>query len=64
MIPFFESLVKYLKNERNMDETKVVHILDNCRAAKCIDFYAKIKELKVKVLFLPGYSPELNPSNF
>ena len=54
LIPFFDSLVKYLKNERNLDQTKVVHILDNFRGAKCIDFYRKIKELKFKVLFLPA----------
>ena len=54
MMPFFHSLVNNLKYERNLDETKVVHILDNFRGAKCIDFYKKIKELKFKVLFLPG----------
>ena len=54
MMPFFQSMVNYLKNERNLDQTKVVHILDNFRGSKCIDFYQKIKELKCKVLFLPG----------
>lgn len=54
LMPFFETKVKHLKNNKNLDETKVVHILDNFRGQKCIDFYSIIKKYKIKVLFLPG----------
>ena len=66
MIPFFESFIEHFTKDLNISLDGVVILLDNFRGAKCKEFYSMVKEMKLKIAFQPGYTPEMNPteSNF
>jgi transposase len=56
-----EFLVKIA--EQNL-ETKIILILDNSRSHHADKTVRKARELKITLVFLPPYSPDLNPVEF
>ena len=56
-----EFLVKIV--EQN-PETKIILILDNSRSHHADKTVRKARELKITLVFLPPYSPDLNPVEF
>jgi transposase len=56
-----EFLVKIV--EQN-PKTKIILILDNSRSHHADKTISKARELKITLVFLPPYSPDLNPVEF
>lgn len=56
-----EFLVKIVKQNQ---ETKIILILDNSRSHHADKTIRKARELKITLVFLPPYSPDLNPVEF
>ena len=56
-----EFLVKIV--EQN-PKTKIILILDNSRSHHADKTVRKARELKIKLVFLPPYSPDINPVEF
>ena len=56
-----EFLVKIV--EQN-PKTKIILILDNSRSHRADKTVRKARELKITLVFLPPYSPDLNPVEF
>ena len=57
----FEFLEKIVENNK---KKIIVLILDNLRAHKTDKTKRKARELGIKLVFLPPYSPDLNPVEF
>lgn len=47
--------------EKNPDEKNLYYILDNARYNRCKVLTKKAQELGITLVYLPGYSPNLNP---
>lgn len=60
-----ESVCEFLEKivEKNK-EKMIVLILDNSKAHTADKTKTKARELKIKLVFLPPYSPDLNPVEF
>jgi len=56
-----EFLVKIVEQNPN---AKIILILDNSRSHHADKTVRKAKELKITLVFLPPYSPDLNPVEF
>ena len=59
---FYIYLLEMIKT-LNLEKEKTIFIFDNLRAHKFKEVYSKIK-YKVNILFLPAYSPFLNPIEY
>jgi putative transposase len=60
-----ESVCEFL--EKIVEENKgkiIVLVLDNSKTHQAAKTVTKAKELKMKLVFLPPYSPDLNPVEF
>ena len=60
-----ENVCEFL--EKIVEENKgkiIVLVLDNSKTHQALKTVTKAKELKMKLVFLPPYSPDLNPVEF
>lgn len=61
-----DRLIGFFKRLINSAERKVLLILDNIRLhrARIVKFWLRENEEKIKVFYVPSYSPELNPDEY
>lgn len=61
-----DSLSNFLKeiHEKNLDSEYTILILDNCRVHHSKKFVETAKNHNIELVFLPPYSPDLNPIEF
>jgi putative transposase len=60
-----EDVCEFLREIRNNNpKREIVLILDNFRSHRAKDSIRCAEELKIKLVFLPPYSPDLNPIEF
>ncbi|MEM3431362.1 MAG: transposase [Candidatus Micrarchaeia archaeon] len=60
-----ESIISFLKKTRKRDQhKKIVIILDKLKQHHCTETIETAKNLNINLVFLPLYSPDLNPIEF
>jgi transposase len=60
-----EDVCEFLREIRNNNpKREIVLILDNFRSHRAKDSIQCAEELKIRLVFLPPYSPDLNPIEF
>jgi putative transposase len=60
-----ESICEFLEEIAEKNKKKIIIlVLDNSKAHKADKTKTKAKELGIKLVFLPPYSPDLNPVEF
>jgi len=60
-----ESVCEFLEKIEEENKGKIiVLVLDNSKTHHALKTVTKAKELKMKLVFLPPYSPDLNPVEF
>ncbi|MEM3431639.1 MAG: IS630 family transposase [Candidatus Micrarchaeia archaeon] len=60
-----KSIISFLKKSRERNQyKKMVIILDNFKPHHCTETIEPAKNLNINLVFLPPYSPDLNPIDF